>query len=86
MKTKEQLIAELKNENPTLRRGSEEDGYEEIIGEEYDAIIESWAEARLNRMEKENEEIARLEKKAEAEKKLAALGLSTDDLKALGLG
>ena len=81
-----EIKEELKIANPTLRRGSEEDGYVEIVGEEYEAIIQSWAETTYAK-ELEAAELARIESnKAAAGAKLAALGLTSDDLKALGLG
>lgn len=81
--TKDDLIKQLKKDYPTLRQGNDEDGYQEIIGDEYDALIEFWADTQL-KQEVENLKIETA--KAAAEAKLAALGLTTDDLKALGLG
>jgi hypothetical protein len=89
MMTKQEIIAKYKNENPILRRGSEETGYEKITGDEYDLLIESWADAEIAKIEKAAaEEAAKAEAAAKREAalaKLAALGLDSDDLKALGL-
>ena len=81
--TLDEIKTELKNANPTLQRGSDEDGYEQITGDEYEAIIQSWAEAAYAKELKSEEEAV---KKAAAEAKLAALGLTAEDLKAVGLG
>jgi hypothetical protein len=86
MTTKAEMIAIIKAENPTLRIGSEESGYTELTGADYDAQIAEWADNRLAKEAKKAEAEAALAAKAAAEAKLAALGLTTDDLKALGLG
>lgn len=80
--TLDEIKTQLKNANPTLQRGSDEDGYEQITGDEYEAIIQSWAEAAYAKELKEQEAQA---KRAAALAKLEALGLDEDDLKALGL-
>ena len=41
--TKNQLIAQLKKDNPILREGSEEQGYTELNAAEYEARIVEWA-------------------------------------------
>lgn len=79
----DELKKEIKAANPTLRRGSEEDGYVEIIGDEYEAIIDSRAQAAYDAELKIEEDKA---KREEAEKKLAILGLTVEDLRVLGLG
>jgi hypothetical protein len=85
MTTKEEMIAIIKAENPTLRAGSDEYGYVELTPAEYEATVEEWAVARLAKAEKlAAAEIAQASKAA-AEAKLAALGLTAEDLKALGL-
>lgn len=85
----DEIKAELLAANPKLQRGSDETGYEPITGEEYEATIQSWAEAAYAK-ELKAEEKAQAEAEAQAKReaalsKLAALGLTTDDLKALGL-
>jgi hypothetical protein len=47
MTTKEKMIEIIKAENPTLRLGDEENGYTELTGADYDAVISEWADARL---------------------------------------
>jgi hypothetical protein len=86
MKTKSEIIAKLKIEHPTLRDGSEELGYRELTLEQYEDTIERWAGWILSQEELEAANLAAETAKAAAEAKLAALGLTTDDLKALGLG
>ena len=82
MTTKEQLIAQFKAENPTLKTGSEEDGYTNLSVEEYEATIDGWADARLEKEAKLAEAEAVAQAKVEAMDKLTALGI---DPKALGL-
>jgi hypothetical protein len=43
MKTKLEIITELKAEYPTLKTGDDERGYSEIDSVEYEATIETWA-------------------------------------------
>ena len=85
MKTKEQITAELKSENPILQRGSDETGYEEITGAEYDEVINSWADAAYAKELEAQQVSEAIAKRQAALAKLAALGLEEDDLKALGL-
>jgi len=86
MKTKAQIILELKSEYPTLQSGSDEIGYVNLTDAQYETTIDAWADDVIV---KENHALALVKAeaaKAAAEAKLAALGLTTDDLKALGLG
>jgi hypothetical protein len=82
MKTKEEMIAIIKLENPTLQKGDDQQGYTPLNAEEYEAQIEQWAE---NRLAKEAalaaKELAK-QAKSDAAEKLTALGI---DPKALGL-
>ena len=82
MKTKEQLIIELIAKNPTLRKGSEELGYEDLDQQEYESVISDWANNILDQQTKEAETKAAQDA---ALAKLTALGLTADDLAALGL-
>lgn len=81
----EEMIQVIKAENPTLKTGNEDDGYRELSEEEYAYTISQWAEARLQQQAKLKKEEEALAAKEAAQAKLAALGLTTDDLKALGL-
>jgi hypothetical protein len=89
MTTKKEMIEIIESENPTLRLGDEENGYTELTGTNYDAVISEWADARLAKLQEQAsvdaEADAKAQAKATAEGKLAALGLTTDDLMALGL-
>jgi hypothetical protein len=85
MTTKAQMIAALKADYPTLRLGNEEDGYTELTDAQYQAQIAEWADARLAKEAKIEEAKTLAAAKEAAQAKLEALGLTTDDLKALGL-
>ncbi len=85
MTTKAQMIAIIKKESPTLRTGSDETGYIELSLEQYEAQIAEWADARLAKEAKVAEVQAKATAKAAAQAKLAALGLTLEDLQALGL-
>jgi hypothetical protein len=82
MKTKNEIIAELKAQHSTLRSGSEETGYSDLSASQYDETINAWAEDLHGKL------VADAKLKADkeaAQAKLSALGLTADDLKALGL-
>ena len=82
--TKQSEIQAIKEANPTLNRF--EAGVEvELTGTEYDLQVEE-----IWRLTKKSEALAEFEAekaaaKATAQAKLAALGLTVDDLQALGL-
>lgn len=44
MKTKLEIIAELKAQYPTLRSGNDEQGYEDLTADDYEATIQRWAD------------------------------------------
>lgn len=84
MTTLNEMIEIVRAENPNgLRTGNTETGDRDLTADEYEATIANWAQARLDKQNKKAEADAA---KAAAEAKLAALGLTADDLKALGLG
>ena len=85
MTTKENIINKLKLEFPTLRVGDDNVGYTDLTAEEYEATISQWADAKLAKEAEETEVQAKAEAKAAAQAKLAALGLTVEDLTALGL-
>jgi hypothetical protein len=78
--TLEGMIDIIKAENPTLQIGNDDNGYTDLSKADYEKTILEWANARFNKIKKEE---AKVVAKAAAEAKLAALGLSPDDLKAL---
>lgn len=81
MTTKAELITRLKSENPKAFHNV--NGVQtEIKGAAYEALVDSWAEVELAKIAEEEAAVAA---KATAQAKLEALGLTTDDLKALGL-
>jgi hypothetical protein len=80
--TKNEIIEQLKAEYPTLRTGNDESGYTELNDKDYEATINQWADNLLAAQKAESDAQAA---KAAAEAKLAALGLTAEDLKALGL-
>jgi hypothetical protein len=83
MTTKKEMIEIIRAENPNgLRTGSDETGYVDLSAAEYEMKIAEWADARLAKESAKSE--ADLAKVA-AQAKLSALGLTADDLKALGL-
>jgi hypothetical protein len=83
MTTLNEMIAILKAENPNgLKIGDDLQGYTQLTDDEYNAKIEIWANARIA---KETAKAEAEAAKEAAQAKLAALGLSVEDLKALGL-
>lgn len=81
MKTKQEMLAIIKAENPdVLRVGSDQDGYTELSKAESDAILDSWAEARLAK----EKAIAEAEVKAVAKADLLnRLGITEEEAKLL---
>ena len=84
MTTKAELIAQCKSENPTMVSVINDEQIE-LTGADYDKACNDWAEMRLSQITLENEINATQAAKVLAQGKLEALGLTTDDLKALGL-
>lgn len=82
MKTKIEIIAELKTQYPTLKSGSDETGYTDLSPTDYEATIELWADNQLAEEAKAAEAEAIATAKTDAIDKLTALGI---DPKALGL-
>lgn len=68
MTTKEEMLEIIKAENPEgLRVGNDEEGYTQLSQAETDAILNSWADARLAK------EKALAEAEAKADQKAALL-------------
>jgi hypothetical protein len=78
------LIAELKTEYPSLTKQVNDEVIELDEGE-YEATIDAWADAKLVQLSIQAEADAKAAAKAAAQEKLAALGLTVEDLTALGL-
>ena len=81
MTTKEEMLEIIKAENPNgLRIGNDEEGYTQLSQAETDAILDSWADARLAK------EAALAQAEAKADQKAALLdrlGITTDEVKLL---
>lgn len=82
MTSLDQMITIIKAENPTIQMGDDTNGYTPVSGADYDAQIQQWAEARLA---KQAQVSAAQTARTLALAKLEALGLTVDDLAALGL-
>jgi hypothetical protein len=78
--TIENKTTELKKIYPMLTKGVNNETIE-MTPDEYEATISQWAQ---NLLDQENKKAAAEAAKKAAEAKLAALGLTTDDLAALG--
>jgi len=79
MTKKSDKIAALKTKYPTLKVGSDETGYLDLSEQDYEAKIAEWADYELA---KEAEDLAASQAKQAI---LDKLGLTENDLKALGL-
>jgi len=77
MTTLADMIKTIKAENPTLKLGDDQEGYTEITGAEYDAIIEQWATARVAK------ETAIAEAATSKAALLDKLGITQDEAKLL---
>jgi hypothetical protein len=75
--TKQDKIAALKTQYPTLRVGSEETGYTELSAEDYEAKIAEWAD---NALAKEAQEIEALATKTAL---LDKLGITQEEAQLL---
>ena len=74
--TLEQITADLKVKNPTLKSGSEEIGYEELTGADYEAVINDWAQAAYAKELQAQAEAAKISAKAAL---LDRLGITADE-------
>ena len=83
MTTLNDMIEIIRAENPGgLRIGNTDTGEKDLTAEEYETTITEWAQSRLD---KQNKIAAETAAKESGQEKLAALGLTADELKALGL-
>jgi hypothetical protein len=76
MTTKEQKITALKAEFPTIRIGSDETGYTELVGKDYEDLIADWAD---NAIAKEQAEIDQAAKVTARLAILEKLGITADE-------
>ncbi len=83
MTTKAELIAKLKTENPTIVLTF--NGVKTTLDKvEYETTCDAWADVRLEQIAVEQAEADKAAAKTSAQAKLAALGLTTDEIAALG--
>lgn len=80
MTTKTEMIAIIKAENPTLRSGDDERGYEDLSPTDYEATIEAWAD---NQLADETKAVAEAQAATDKAALLAKLGISADEAKLL---
>lgn len=73
MKTKSQVIAEVRSENPTIQIGDDTQGYTQITGDAYEAIILEWADARYAKLK------AIADKEASKAALLTKLGITAEE-------
>ena len=73
MKTKSQIIADIRSENPTIQVGDDTQGYTQITGDAYEAIIADWADARFAKFK------AVADKEAAKAALLTKLGLTAEE-------
>ena len=78
--TKNQLVAQFKKDYPTIREGSDEQGYVELSVEEYEARIAQWAD---NMLAKQAEAQAKLDAQNAKEAVLNRLGITAQEAKLL---
>jgi hypothetical protein len=76
----DEIKLQLIKKNPTLKRGSEETGYQELTGADYDEVINQWAEAAYAKELKAQEAEAQVEAKTAL---LERLGITADEAKLL---
>lgn len=78
--TKNEIITQLKKDYPTIREGSDEQGYVELSAEEYDARISQWAD---NVLAKEAAVQAAAEVVTQRQALLAKLGITEEEARLL---
>ena len=77
MTTKAEAIKALKLENPTLRSGDDERGYEDLSLADYEATIEFWADNQLA------DEADKAKAATDKAALLAKLGITADEARLL---
>jgi hypothetical protein len=78
MTTKNEMVALLKTEFPTLQIGNDEDGYTPLSKTDYEAKILEWANERLAQ---EADVLAIKEAEAQKAAILTKLGITADELR-----
>jgi hypothetical protein len=80
MKTKLQIITELKSLHPSLKKGDDNSGYIELSDQEYESTITQWAD---NLLLKEAEQTEAQAKAAQRQALLTRLGITEDEARLL---
>jgi len=80
MTTKSEIIKTLKKENPTLQIGDEDAGYTQLSADEYETIIDNWADVRLAKEQTKAEAKAKATAKAAL---LSRLGITAEEAQLL---
>lgn len=80
MKTKLEIIAELKAKYATLRVGDDEQGYTDLSPADYEATIEAWADNQLADEAKAADAVKAATDKAAL---LSKIGITADEAKLL---
>ena len=80
MTTKLEIIKTLKKENPTLQIGDEDAGYTQLSADEYETIIDNWADVRLTKEQTKAEAKAKATAKAAL---LSKLGITAEEAQLL---
>ena len=84
MTTKTELISEFELDYPTLRTGSDEDGYTDLSSAEYNATLGKWADSAISEAAALAAEQAATDAAATAKAALLArLGITADESKLL---
>lgn len=78
--TPAQIKARLKVEFPTLKVGCDENGYVELTGKDYDAVIQQWTDFHIEKINVKKAELAKAEAKAAL---LAKLAITEEEAKLL---
>ena len=74
--TKAEMIEIIKKENPTIRLGNDDQGYTDLSPAEYTKQIAEWADARLAKLKKQADELAKVSAKGVL---LERLGITADE-------
>ena len=78
--TKNEAVAQLKAEFPILKKGNDQDGYQDLSAKEYEETINLWADNLINQIVIQEEERAKATAKADL---LDKLGITEDEAKLL---
>ena len=80
MATKAEFITQLKAEYPTLRTGSDEEGYTDLTPAEYEAKISEWADAQIAQEAIVSAEQIAINARASRNAKLAKMGFTAAEI------